>query len=182
MLRYFDRRFTIEEVIRTSPIVFLLHDVEEVLTVEQFWRENRYGLPIPEMLKDRIQITTVEMAAAVTCVFVLGCLASCPATKSSEPETRMEVYGTTLSIRLINALAHLAGTLVLRRYTPGVTTAVTVVLPYTLYVFHRLHKKKLLAGYALLRSVVLGALLHLPVVLGVQAAGKPLARLLYRSK
>ncbi|CAN5801968.1 hypothetical protein BH23ACT11_BH23ACT11_22740 [soil metagenome] len=178
MLQYLDRRFAVEKIIQASPVVFLLHDVEEILTIEQFWRENRYRLPIPEMLRDRIRITTAEMAAAVTCVFVLGCLASWPTTKSSEPDTRIEVYGTTLSIRLLNALAHLAGTLVLRRYTPGVITAVTVVLPYTLYTFHRLHRKKLLIEGALVRSVALGTLLHLPMVLGAQAAGKPLARLL----
>jgi pimeloyl-ACP methyl ester carboxylesterase len=31
-----------------SPTVFLIHDLEEVLTMERFWRENRNRLPIPD--------------------------------------------------------------------------------------------------------------------------------------
>ena len=82
MLEYLDRKIGLGTLFWASPAVFLVHDLEEILTMERFWRENRDRLPIPGALEDRIEATTQQMAAAVACVLATGYLSSYVAASS----------------------------------------------------------------------------------------------------
>ncbi len=142
--------------------------------MERFWRENRDHLPIPAGLKDQIEATTAQMAAAVAFVFAASCYTSYLAARSPVPGARIDFFNTMTSIRLLNALLHLLQTVALRSYTPGVITALLVSLPYSLYVFRRLRAEDLVTARALYRALGLDALLHTPVALGAQTAGRTL--------
>ena len=175
MLEYLDRKIGLETLFWVSPAVFLAHDLEEVLTMERFWRENRDKLPIPDALKDRIEATTEQMGAAVACVLAAGYLSSYLAAGSPGGDARMRLFDAVAAVRFVNALAHLLQTLALRRYTPGSVTALTVSLPTSLYVFRRLRAEGIVAERPLTRWIFDGMLLHGPVVLGAQIAGRALA-------
>ena len=158
-----------------------MHDLEEILTMERFWRENRDRIPIPDGLKDRIEATTTaQMAAALAFVFAASCYPSYLAARSPVPGASISFYNTIISLRLLNALLHLLQTLALRSYAPGVVTALLVSLPYSLYVFHRLRVEDLVTARDLYKALGLGVLLHTPAVLGAQTAGRVFVRLLSR--
>lgn len=144
--------------------------------MERFWKENQDRIPLPAAIKERLEVTTSQMAASVAVVFVLGCVTSYPAARTARAGTWINLYATVASIRLVNAFFHLLQTLMLRRYTPGMVTAHTVVAPCLLYIFHRLHKARLISKHNLFRCIGIGAILHTPIVVGVQAAGRLLVR------
>jgi len=73
-------------------------------------------------------------------------------------------------------LGHVAQTVFFRRYTPGLITALFVVLPYSLYGFHRLFTANLVGGDSFTTSILVGALLLAPLLLAVRQLGKLLAR------
>ena len=164
---------------RLLPTLFLIHDLEEILTVEQFWRENRDEIPLPPAVKERLEVTTGEMALAVACVSAASVAASGMAARSPRPGIGPNLFAAVAAIRFFNVFVHLVQTLLLRRYTPGVITALAVSLPSSLYALHRLRSENLLAERSLPRWFVVGALLHGPVVVGAQAFGRSLARLLH---
>ena len=176
MLEYLDRKIGFATLIWASPAVFLVHDLEEVLTMERFWRENRDRLPIPDALKNRIEATTEEMAAAVACVTAAGYLSSYLAAGSPGGDAKMRLFDAVAAVRFVNALAHLLQTLALRSYAPGSVTALVVSLPASLYVFHRLRAEGLVAKRPFSRWLLDGVLLHGPAVFGAQVAGRALAK------
>ena len=91
LLEYLDRKMGLKTLFLFSPtIIFLIHDAEEVLIVERFWRENRTWLSLPATIKDRADVTTPQMTAAVAIIFLLGCFASYPAARSPRPEKRVD--------------------------------------------------------------------------------------------
>lgn len=177
MFRYLDRKVGLGSLLWGLPAVFLVHDLEEVLTVERFWREHGDEIPLPPALKERLGVTTGEMALAVACVSIAGFVASGAAARFRRPGIGPNLFATVASVRLFNVLVHLAQTLVLRRYTPGVITALVVSLPSSLYALHRLRSEGLLPGRSPYRRwFAVGALLHGPVVVGAQALGRALHR------
>ena len=76
----------------------------------------------------------------------------------------------------VNALQHAAQTLLIRKYTPGVVSVLSISLPYSAHVSHRPRKEELIDEDGLRRSLKLGGLSAMPVALGVHAAGRLLAR------
>ena len=153
------REVSLETFLRWSPAIFLVHDLEEILTMEQFWLANRDRIPIPEAIKDRIAVTTAQMAAAVAFVLAASCYTSHIAARSPETKARVGLLNVMVSVRLFNGLFHLSQTLALRGYTPGVATALLVSLPYSVYIFYRLRAEELVTTRALYRALGLGALL-----------------------
>lgn len=175
-----NRDISLETFLRWSPAVFLVHDLEEILTMEQFWLANRDRIPIPEFIKDRIAVNTGQMEAAVAFVFAASCYTSYLATRSPKTKARVGLFNVMVSVRLLNGLFHLSQTLAIRGYTPGVATALLVSLPYSVYILHRLRAEELVTTRDLYRSIGLGVLLHTPLVLGAQTLGRMLVRLLTR--
>ena len=80
-----------------------------------------------------------------------------------------------IGVLFLNAVPHAGQTSAIRKYTPGVVTAVTVSLPYSVYV---LHEEELIDGYDLRRLLKIGGLSAVPIVLGAHATGRLLVRCL----
>ncbi len=177
MLEYLDRNIDLRTLFWSFPAVVLMHNSEEILTFERFWRENRDSLPIPAAIKDRIEVTTPQIAATVLCIFAIVLPASYLAAKSPRVGgARLEFFNAMVGALFLDALQHASQTLMIRKYTPGVVTAGTVSLPYSVYVFYRLRGEELIDWYDLRRSVKIGGLAVIPIVLCAHAVGRLLAR------
>ena len=88
----------------------------------------------------------------------------------------MDLFTTGLAIFFVYVFGHVGQSLFFRAYTPGVITAVLVVLPYSLYGFHRLFAANLIDSNGFTTLVLVGALLFVPLVLAASQVGKLLAR------
>ncbi len=110
---------------------------------------------------------------AVGVLLVLTLLASYLATRL---QRQVDFFTITLAIFLVHILGHVAQTMFFRQYTPGLITALLVVLPYSLYGFHRLFTANLVGGDSFTTSILIGALLLAPLLLAVRQLGKLLAR------
>lgn len=92
-----EREASLKVLLRCSPAVFLVHDLEGILKMERFWRENRDRIPIPAGLKSRIEATTTaQMAAAVAFVFAASCYPSYQAARSPIPGARIDFFNTMI--------------------------------------------------------------------------------------
>ncbi len=172
MLERLDRLISLRAVIAASPIVFLVHDLEEVIVTEGFLRENRERLGLPSFLTRRMEATTAQFAVAVAYLFVIVSAISLAAARSLRPGAAINLFATATSIRFLNVFTHLGQALLLRRATPGVVTAVTVALPYSLYALRRLRAENLVDRRSLRQAMIVGAVLGGPVVLSAQAVGR----------
>ena len=171
LLAVLDHQLSLNLVIWAFPLAFLLHDLEEIFTMERFSRENRERFP--KFLRNIAAITTKQFTMAVGVLLVLTLLASYLATR---PQRQVDLFTITLAIFLVHILGHVAQTMFFRRYTPGLITALLVVLPYSLYGFHRLFTANLVGGDSFTTSILVGALLLAPLLLAVRQLGKVFAR------
>ena len=171
LLAALDGQLSLNLVIWVFPVAFLIHDSEEIVTMERFRRENRERFP--KFLRNIAAITTRQFTLAVGVLLVLILLASYLATR---PQRQMDFFTIGLAVFLVHILGHVAQTVFFRRYTPGLITALLVVLPYSLYGFHRLFTANLIGDDSFTTSILVGALLFVPLILAASQLGKLLAR------
>lgn len=170
LLAALDRRLELRVVIWAFPAAFLLHDIEEILTMERHARQ--YPPPVPAAFRDLARVTTPQVVVAVAYEFVLCCAVSALTTRRLRRGLAMNLYATAVAILFLNVLTHLGQSLRARHYTPGLLTAPTIALPYTLYLCRRLRRAGLLDRRALGGALVGGGLAGLPVVVSALWLGR----------
>ncbi len=127
-------------------IIFMLHNLEEIITVEKWFQNTyprvRYHIPssIQKELNRYKSITSVQFAVVVLVFSVFVCTLIVIAIITQH-------YYMFLGINLLFALnifTHPLQALYLRGYTPGVLTSLLLIIPYYSLFFYRFHNTDLL--------------------------------------
>ena len=167
----FDTRVSINALIWSFPLAFLVHDLEEILTTETVLRETRGS--IPPFLRDLVEIKTPQLALAVAIEFVLITLSSFLAGRAAR---KMHLFTLLLAAFYVHAFGHLVQTVVQRRYTSGVITALLVVLPFSRYTSRRLSQAGVISQSDWNQSKVTGSLILGPFLIGLRQIVKTMLR------
>jgi hypothetical protein len=124
------------------PLVFLIHDGEEILAMPRWIQANRARLEqrnwIHQLLTRAADVPRPKLIVAAAFIFALVVavtLASIPLLRQGR---HLDMFTMALTMLLLNAFTHVGYSLIVRGYTPGVATAVLVLLPYCSYTLHRL--------------------------------------------
>ncbi|GIZ54141.1 HXXEE domain-containing protein [Noviherbaspirillum aridicola] len=136
-----------------GPAIFLIHDTEEILTVEQWTILNMDRLP--EFVRSFLPVRTLEFGIGVALILA-SYLAICLL------DHRRLKHGATplwslwaTSLLLANALTHTVQTVWYGNYTPGIVTAALVVLPYGTAVMRLALKEHWIRSHASLQRMLL---------------------------
>jgi hypothetical protein len=163
------------------PAIFVVHDFEEILTMESWLGANRERLrrlaerfPLMRFSLGALDVTQKQFAAAVMVEFLIisGVTALCFLIPQS-PEI-MFVYICFNAALFIHVFIHAAQSLFLKSYTPGAVTAVVVLIPGCIIIFRYLLNTGSADMATLYMSAPLGAILILPMVFGSLYIGKKL--------
>lgn len=149
------------------PVSWLIHDVEEFLLIERQPHGRQAGRNEPTTpLRTAIRaMATNRRQFAVAVVFV-GCIVVA-ATIAGTFDPRgygMVVYSTALAGYFLHAFIHIARSMVFRAYTPGVVTAVVVVIPVSLGLYWWLFESALVDTRLVITTGFFGLSLFVPVV------------------
>jgi hypothetical protein len=143
------------------PIVFMFHDFEEILTVEKWTRANRQKVAalfpkwFPKWLESSFHMTTLQFSRDVFWIFLFITLAALLAVQFSF----YPFFILFLTVFFLHVFTHVGIALYLRSYTPGVFTAVVLVLPYSLLAYDRLFHEQILNWSNLFLSMAMVILL-----------------------
>ena len=152
---------TITRWIVSGPAVFLVHDAEEILTVEPWLRAHRAELPA--VVQPLTAVSTEQFALAVGMLFV-GFLAAAVHAVGQARRGHVSVPFMIIAGALVaNGFTHLAQAAYFRSYTPGVVTALLLVLPYGYCLGARLLAAGLVTQRALIGAVAVGAVAQIPI-------------------
>jgi hypothetical protein len=162
---------SLDLVIWMFPVAFLIHDLEELVTTERFSRENQGW--VPKRLRGIVTPSTTQFLVGMIVLFVLSVGAAYLATRSPR---EIEILTLTLAMFLIHVVGHIGFPIVFRRYTPGLITALVIVLPYSLYAFFRLFSARLITPESFMFSLLFGALLVAPLIWLALLIGKWVTR------
>jgi hypothetical protein len=118
----------VSRLIWLGPIAFLVHDAEEIATVEPWLR--RHGAELPGFVQPFAGVTTGQFAAVVAVLFVGYVLAAWHGVHAVRNGRLPLPFLIVSGVFVANGLTHLAQALYFRGYVPGVITALLVNLTY----------------------------------------------------
>ncbi|HET7585883.1 MAG TPA: HXXEE domain-containing protein [Gemmatimonadaceae bacterium] len=154
------------------PALLALHDAEEALAMPRVLPRLLPALRAyaPHALSPLLAGMTVPIflsaLAVVTLVpFMLALRAS------RHPKARWAHWSLALvqAVVALNVVSHLVSAAMLRGYTPGLATAISVNLPFSLFFFRRAWRDAWFSRGALCSMVPAALILHGPGLLGLFA-------------
>lgn len=149
---------------------WIVHDVEELLTMPGWSQKAPEQLEsvwpgVPSPVKRQLPMSRTEAATAIGLTGLVMAAASASGAASGG---RSRFFQASLAGFGLHAGTHVAQSVLLRRYTPGLVTTLLVVIPFSLWAQRRLRRSGVPAA---------GSDVRLNVAL---AAAVPLAHLIAR--
>lgn len=168
---------TIQTLVWLFIVVFLLHDLEEIIYVESWIKRNRNHVigKVPSKISKRLDkmfnITSGQFAVAVLLEFIIFI----PFVFIAAEQGMFFIFLSFNILFFLHVFTHVGQSLYLKKYTPGVVSAVLLVLPYTIYLFDTLITDNLVTWTEILLSVPVG-LFIIPIVLLGHELGRKMVR------
>jgi len=125
-------------------IVFVFHDLEEIIVVENWLIRHRERLVrkvptfLEKMIRPMLAMSSAQFSVAVTCIFAVLSAAVLLTVLTWPTGNYLPFFLACLHVLFLHVFTHVGQSLIMRTYTPGVVTAVVLVLPYSLYTYYRL--------------------------------------------
>jgi Protein of unknown function with HXXEE motif len=157
----------LKRLILLFPILYLLHDIEEIITVEKFLTSHSNVIPF--------QVTSGEFTLAFTLLWILASL-GCFKAYTGRNFFRMKPI-TYLSflvpgILLANGIGHLLQLIYFKDYVPGIFTTILIIFPYSFLTARFLITERLLSLKRFQFYLLLGFVLQAPLALIVHFISK----------
>lgn len=140
LLTWLDAHISIESLSWLFLAVFMIHDFEEIIWVEPWFKKNHievsYTIPrtFQSVLDSMAGITSSQFAVAVGIEFVLFI----PITFLAAEYHQFLIFVGVKSIFFLHVFTHVGQSLYIKMVTPGGITAIFIVLSYTIYLFYKL--------------------------------------------
>jgi hypothetical protein len=147
------------------PSVFILHDFEEIIVMENWLKKNEKDLltKIPSRFHGYFHkvfpTSTAGFSVAVLVEYVGILVATIIAVTGKEPHWRLIGTLAVVTILFLHCFTHIAQAVYLKRYTPGVFTAIVVLVPFSLYFYNYFLSKQLITWNMIWVSIPLGMIL-----------------------
>lgn len=147
-------------LIGVFPLVFFIHDIEEIVTVEDFLIKHSNVLSY--------KVTTIEFALAFFILWVITFIGCIRAVKNKcflgmKPTTFFSLLIS--GIFLANGIGHILQFIFFREYVPGVITSIFILIPYCFVSIKWLLKEKLITRNRIFVFLFLGSILQAPFAL-----------------
>lgn len=166
-------------------VVFMFHDFEEIVMVEGWVRAKKARIrqvvppSLMKLMAPSFSMTTAQFSVAVACIFAVLSAAVILTVTTLSVGTYLPFFLVCLHVMFLHVFMHIGHAVLLRTYTPGVVTAVALVLPYSIYTYFRLFEAGLV-DWPFIWSTLPYSLLIIPVLYAAHqiglAAGKRIPR------
>lgn len=134
------------------PVAFLVHDAEELFTMPAWFVAHEWP------------ITFAEVAVAIALFFALFVVITAGVWLRPASRAWRALYGGLLGVFMLHALTHVAQTAYFHAYTPGIVTAVLVVLPVSIYLAAALLRRRAIDLWPSVAASIAGMALFLPAL------------------
>lgn len=174
MIPFLDSAISINSLIWLFLVAFMLHDFEEIIRIEPWFRKH-YGAiygKVPERFRKDVRsfsrMTSSQFAVAVCIEFIIFV----PFTFMAAEKGQYLLFLGFNVVLLLHVFMHVGQALYLKMLVPGVVTAVGITLPYSVYLFYRLLSENLIEMSNILISLPFGLTLVPIILLGHKAGEK----------
>jgi hypothetical protein len=147
------------------PVVFFIHDGEEIATMEWWLRKNKNNpvlskiSPVSTPWDKNI---TLQFTFAVMLIgFILTSVTFLTALNFEIASPFNALFAGFVTVFLLDGVKHMGASIALLEYTPGVITAAILEIPYGIYALYRLFHADIID----MASLALGTIIAMPVTL-----------------
>jgi hypothetical protein len=161
------------------PVIFIIHDGEELLTMPG-WIEShqpeldklaRLNEAAAQMIRS-MPTTTTELAVAIGVFLLLFVVVTAGAAISRGRGFWLYAYAVLLGVLFLHVFTHLAQAVFIGGYVPGLVGAVMIILPAALYIYKKLFDAKLLTLKTAVITALIGLALFVPGAALAQQIGR----------
>ncbi|MFS0862038.1 HXXEE domain-containing protein [Fredinandcohnia sp. 179-A 10B2 NHS] len=142
------------------PFLYLLHDIEEIMTVEKFLITNSTSIPF--------RVTGAEFAFAFTLLLIfasIGCFKAFSGRKFLRMEPTTYLSFLVPGILLANGIGHVLQFIFFKDYVPGIITTILIIFPYSFLTVKFLITERILTVKKFLSFLLIGFVLQAPLAL-----------------
>ena len=154
-----------KRILWTIPVLLLVHNLEEALTMPQWIRLHHEMLRTVVPFFKNFTFSTTQLYLSLIQLSVIPVTISAYCIRGELTKRSLMLLMILQSIIFTNALVpHLIGTIILQMYNPGTVTAVIFNIPFTYYIFSRLLREGIIGSKDVRNAMIAGVMLYLPVV------------------
>ncbi len=148
------------------PIFLSIHNCEEALTMPQWLTVHLPKLQSAIPLFSYLHFSSTQLYLSLLLVTIIPFALTFICLRGTFTNIKVFLLLTLQSIIFWNALVpHIIGLFVLRTYNPGAVTAVTLNVPFSLYLLKEIVAEKLINENIRRKILLAGLVIYLPVVL-----------------
>ena len=174
-------RKSLARVLWLLPVVFIIHDGEELFTMPGWVVRHQQKLDelarmnetAAEMVRS-LPTTTAQVAVAIGFILLLFVVVTTGASMSGKRGFWLYAYASLLGVLFLHVFTHIAQAILFGGYAPGVIGAVVAIIPGALYLYRKLFEAKLLTVKSAVVTALIGFALFVPGALLAQQLGRML--------
>jgi hypothetical protein len=159
-----------EIIIWLFPIIFMFHGLEEIITIESFI--IRYKKMVPEhflakltlMIKKRFGYKSAQLAVSMGWILIFISLITFMSTFLLPINKTILLFTAIFNVFFLQAFSHIGQSIIFRGYSPGIITALLLVIPYSFLTYCRLFELGFIDWQIIFRSIPL-SILMVPILL-----------------
>lgn len=144
------------------PIIFAVHDFEEIIVVEKWIATNKQDLKnkLPKraahFFENNFAMKTHQFSIVVYVEFIIISCATLLVYLNGFIGLYKWLYLGLFAVLFLHSFTHIGQAILLNRYTPGVLTSVLLLIPYGIWFYYVLLQKNIIDYSAILISVPVG--------------------------
>ncbi|MES1040377.1 HXXEE domain-containing protein [Peribacillus simplex] len=170
MLETFHQFFDLHTIIWLCPIIFIFHDLEEIITIESSMKasENRFQkssfVQLILSMREKLGSTAAQLSVSATWILLIISFTTVVTAHLTLNGGGFLLYTAILNLFILQAIMHIVQSICFKGYTPGIITALFLLIPYCLIAYDSLFEHGLIDGQLLFASLPV-SLLMIPIFL-----------------
>ena len=144
MLSEIHQFLDLKTLIWLFPIVFIFHDLEEIITIESSMAANKNKYPktnFVEMtlrMRKKLGSTAAELAVSAAWILLFISFTAVTTAHFSSDGGGFLLFTAILNLFVLQATMHIVQSIMFRGYTPGIITSLFLLIPYCLITYYSL--------------------------------------------
>jgi hypothetical protein len=162
-------RSSLARVLWLLPLIFIIHDGEELLTMPGWIANHQQELDRLAMMSDMaaemirsLPKSTSQVAVAIGFILLLFMMVTVGASISIKRGFWLYAYASLLGVLFLHVFTHIAQAILIGGYAPGVIGAVGAIIPGALYIYKKLFEAQLLTLKSAAVTALIGFTLFVP--------------------
>lgn len=142
MLAVLHQFLDLKTLIWLFPIIFIFHDLEEIITIESSMAANKNKYPktnFVEMtlrMRKKLGSTAAQLAVSATWILLIISFTAVTTVHFSSDGGNFLLFTAILNLFVLQASMHIVQSIMFWGYTPGIITSLFLLIPYCLITYY----------------------------------------------